>query len=122
MLATSSVGLVKKSSAFFVLVGLFLVSVLNVFDGEVSAATQAGEVDTTYTASSASTAGLVIQSTGNIVVNEGSTVKRFTSSGVVDSTFASSGSAYYVSSIGAGNKFYVSGSTASIRVKRYLVD
>ena len=112
----------KKASALFVLVGLFLVSVINIFDAEASAANQAGEIDTTYTASSASTAGLVIQSTGNIVVNEGSTVKRFTSSGVVDSTFASSGSAYYVSSIGAGNKFYVSGTTASIRVKRYLVD
>ena len=112
----------KKASALFVLVGLFLVSVINIFDAEASAANQAGEIDTTYTASSASTAGLVIQSTGNIVVNEGSTVKRFTSSGVVDSTFASSDKAYYVSSIGAGNKFYVSGTTGSIRVKRYLVD
>jgi uncharacterized delta-60 repeat protein len=113
---------VKKATVFFVLVGLFLASVLNVFDGEVSAATQAGEIDTTYTASSANTAGIVIQSTGKIVVNEGSTVKRYTSAGVLDSTFTTSSSAYFVSSIGTGNNFYVAGTTGSIRVKRYLID
>jgi hypothetical protein len=111
----------RRVVATIILVALLLLPILSLFGGSVKATTQAGQADGTYTSSSTSTSGVLIQSTGKVLVSEGSTVKRFTSAGLLDGTFTTGSIANGISAIGSSDKFYGTNNTTP-RIRRFNAD
>ena len=108
----------RRVVATIILVALLLLPILSLFGGSVQASTQAGQADGTYTSSSTSTSGILLQSTGSVLVSEGSTVKRFTSAGLLDGTFTTGSAPNGINAIGLSDKFYGTNNTTP-RILRF---